>query len=93
LGAWGKTSTRAFIVIGVLLGKKHSFRYNLELFFWVLFWMCIYYKGLNKERKPILRFKKWNYMDTKELAKLKKGEVAYKGNFIKTAEEYFMLYY
>jgi len=28
-------------------------------------------------------------MDTKELAKLKKGEVAYKGNFIKIAEEYF----
>jgi len=77
----------------VLLGKKYSFRHNLELFFEVLFWICIYYKGLNKKRKPILRFKKWNYIDTKELAKLKKGEVAYKGNFIKTAEEYFTLYY
>ena len=32
-------------------------------------------------------------MDIKELAKLKKGEVAYKGNFIKTAEEYFTPYY
>ena len=55
--------------------------------------MCIYYEGLNKERKPILRFEKWNYIDTEELAKLKKGEVAYEGNFIKIAEEYFMLYY
>jgi len=55
--------------------------------------MCIYYKGLNKERKPILRFKKWNYVDTKELAKLKKGCVAYKGDFIKIVEEYFILYY
>jgi len=55
--------------------------------------MCIYYKGLNKERKPIPRFRKWNYIDTKELAKLKKGEVAYKGDFIKTAEEYFTPYY
>jgi len=32
-------------------------------------------------------------MDTKELAKLKKGKVAYKGNFIKIAEEYFTPYY
>ena len=32
-------------------------------------------------------------MDTKELAKLKKGEVAHKGDFIKTAEEYFTPYY
>jgi len=55
--------------------------------------MCIYYKGLNKERKPILRFEKWNYINTKELAELKKGYVAYKGDFIKTAEEYFILYY
>ena len=55
--------------------------------------MCIYYKGLNKERKPILRFEKWNYVDIKELAKLKKGEVAYKGDFIKTVEEYFTPYY
>ena len=55
--------------------------------------MYIYYKGLNKEYKPILKFKKWNYINTKELTKLKKGEVAYKGDFIKTVEEYFILYY
>ena len=59
----------------------------------MLFWIYIYYKGPNKERKPILRFKKWNYIDTKELAELKKGCVAYKGDFIKIAEEYFILYY
>jgi len=58
LGVWGKTSTKAFIAIGVLLGEKYSFRYNLKLFFWVLFWIYIYYKGPNKECKPILRFKK-----------------------------------
>ena len=59
----------------------------------MLFWIYIYYKGLNKECKPIPRFKKWNYIDTKELAKLKKGKVAYKGDFIKIVEEYFILYY
>jgi len=50
LGVWGKTSIRAFMAIGVLLGEKHSFRHNLESFFWVLFWIYIYYKGLNKEK-------------------------------------------
>ncbi|XTI93423.1 hypothetical protein V2W45_1472784 [Cenococcum geophilum] len=30
LGVRGKTSIRAFIAIGVLLGKKHSFKHNLE---------------------------------------------------------------
>ncbi len=92
-GVQGKTSTRVFMAIGVLLGKKHSFRHDLKSFFWVLFWMCIYYKGLNKERKPIPRFKKQNYVDTKELAELKKGYIAHKGDFIKIAEEYFTLYY
>ena len=53
LGARGKTSIRVFIAIGVLLGEKYSFRYNLESFFQVLFQICIYYKGLNKEGKPI----------------------------------------
>jgi len=92
-GARGKTGTRAFMAIGVLLGEIHSFRHDLESFFWVLFWMCIYYEGPNEERKPIPRFEKWNYVDTEELAELKKGCVAHEGDFIKTAEEYFTPYY
>jgi len=59
----------------------------------VLFWIYIYYKGLNKEYKPILKFEKENYIDIKELVELKKECVAYKGDFIKIAEEYFILYY
>ena len=55
--------------------------------------MYIYYEGLNEERKPIPRFEKWNYVDTEELAELKKGCVAHEGDFIKTAEEYFTSYY
>ena len=42
-GARGKTGTRAFMAIGVLLGEKHSFMHDLESFFWVLFWICIHY--------------------------------------------------
>lgn len=36
-GAKGRTGTRAFMAIGVLLGEQHSFRHDLESFFWVLF--------------------------------------------------------
>ncbi|KAH7115371.1 hypothetical protein B0J13DRAFT_209325 [Dactylonectria estremocensis] len=42
-GAKGKTGTRAFMAIGVLLGEQHSFMHDLESFFWVLFWICIHY--------------------------------------------------
>jgi hypothetical protein len=45
LGAKGKTGTRAFIAIGALLGKQHSFIHDLESFFWVLFWICIHCDG------------------------------------------------
>jgi hypothetical protein len=71
-GAGGKTGTGAFMAIRVLLGEPHSFMHDLESFFWVLFWICIHYDRRNKER-VVLRFEKWNYVDTEELAELKKG--------------------
>ena len=92
-GARGKTGTRAFMAIGVLLGEKHSFRHDLESFFWVLFWMCIHYNGPNGESRAVPRFEKWNYVDTEELAAYKKGNVADEGDFIMTAEENFTPYY
>ncbi|KAJ0103725.1 hypothetical protein J7T55_001741 [Diaporthe amygdali] len=49
-GARGKTGTRAFMAIGVLLGEQHSFMHDLESFFWVLFWICVHYDGPNKPR-------------------------------------------
>ena len=33
LGVQGKTNTKVFIAIKVLLSKKYSFKHNLELFF------------------------------------------------------------
>ncbi|KAF2022813.1 hypothetical protein EK21DRAFT_105609 [Setomelanomma holmii] len=74
-GACGKTGTRAFMAIGVLLDdEQHSFMHDLESFFWVLFWICIHYDGPSGGR-VVPQFEKWNYIDTEELAKLKKGEV------------------
>ncbi|KAH7016047.1 uncharacterized protein B0I36DRAFT_368666 [Microdochium trichocladiopsis] len=91
-GAKGKTGTRAFMAIGALLGEQHSFMHDLESFFWVLFWICIHYKGPD-EGRAVPRFEKWNYVDTDELAELKKGQVSHEGDFIRTAEENFTHYY
>ncbi|KAF1361094.1 hypothetical protein EJ07DRAFT_164685 [Lizonia empirigonia] len=72
-GARGKTGTRAFMAIGVLLDdEQHSYMHDLESFFWVLFWICIHYGGPQKAR-IVPRFDKWNYLDSEELAGAKKG--------------------
>jgi hypothetical protein len=92
-GARGKTGTRAFMAIGVLLeDEMHSFMHDLESFFWVLFWICIHYHGPNQER-VMKRFDKWNYADTEELAEIKKGVVGDERDFLKTVEATFTSYY
>jgi hypothetical protein len=92
-GAPNKTGTRAFMAIGALYGEKHSFMHDLESFFWVLFWICIHYNGPNKESRIVPQFEKWNYMDTEELAMLKRGMVGHEGYFIKEITERFTSYY
>ena len=74
-GAKGKTGTRAFMAIGALMGEQHSFMHDLESFFWVLFWICIHCDGPGKSR-VVPEFDKWNYLGTKELARMKLGVVA-----------------
>ncbi|EJT69172.1 hypothetical protein GGTG_13281 [Gaeumannomyces tritici R3-111a-1] len=91
-GAKGKTGTRAFMAIGALLGEQHSFMHDLESFFWVLFWICIHCDGPGKGT-VVAQFDKWNYANTEELTRLKKGEISDEGDFIKAAEEYFTPYY
>ncbi|KAH7108768.1 hypothetical protein B0J11DRAFT_449461 [Dendryphion nanum] len=88
-GARGKTGTRAFMAIGVLLDdESHSFMHDLESFFWVLFWICIHYNGSDQER-TVPRFEKWNYLDTEELADSKKGVVGDERDFLGTMERNF----
>jgi serine/threonine protein kinase len=91
-GAKGKTGTRAFMAIGALLGEQHSFMHDLESFFWVIFWICIHYNGPDESR-VVQEFDKWNSVKMGELAKLKKGQVSHEGDFIRTAEENFTMYY
>ena len=39
-GAWHKTGTMEFMAIQVLQGADHTYRHDLESFFYVLLWMC-----------------------------------------------------
>ncbi|KAE8400506.1 hypothetical protein BDV37DRAFT_274354 [Aspergillus pseudonomiae] len=91
-GARGKTGTRAFMAIGLLLGEKHCFHHDLESFFWVLFWICIHYDGPGKDVGPT-DFDCWNYDDDQKLANSKKGVVDDEADFEQTAEKYFTSYY
>ena len=83
---------RAFIAIGVLLGKKHSAWHDFELFFQVLFWIYMHYKRLSKGVGPT-EFEYQNYKNIIKLADLKKGKVTNKGDFLKTVEDNFSPYY
>ena len=92
-GVPNKTGTRAFMAIGALYGEKRSFMHDLESFFWVLFWICIHYTGPRGESRVVPNYERWNYADTEELAKIKKGEVSHERDFIKTAGEHFTTYH
>ena len=66
--------------------------YDLESFFWVLFWVCIHYEGPARER-IVPSFDKWNYMGTTELAEVKKGVISDEEDFLRKMEENFTAYY
>ncbi|KAI0389088.1 hypothetical protein F5Y17DRAFT_450431 [Xylariaceae sp. FL0594] len=90
-GAKGKTGTRAFMAIGVLSGDDHSFMDDLESFFWVLFWICIHYNKEGQGRR-VATFDKWNWVDTEELATLKRGTIARQG-FYQIVSAHFTPHY
>lgn len=91
-GAPGKTGTKVFMAIGALLGEPHSFMHDLESFFWVLFWICIHYDGLNEKgevkHRIVPEYEKWNYAGTKELAHLKRGLVLEEADFKQTIADF-----
>ncbi|KAH8723427.1 hypothetical protein GQ44DRAFT_761081 [Phaeosphaeriaceae sp. PMI808] len=92
-GARGKTGTRAFMAIGVLLDdKNHSFMHDLESFFWVLFWICAHYAGLGKDIGAT-EFKCWNYESDQKLAELKLGLVSRERHFLNRIIKAFTPYY
>ncbi|KAI2615078.1 hypothetical protein GGR54DRAFT_632374 [Hypoxylon sp. NC1633] len=81
-GAMGRTGTRAFMAIGLLVGEEHSFRHNLESFFWVLLWICVHSDAAGHGR-VVEGFEDWNFA----------GIVAQESLFLKTVAAYFQPYY
>lgn len=91
-GAAGRTGTRAFMSIGVLLGDSHSFMDDLESFFWVLYWICVHFES-SKTSRPVDKFEKWNYEKSlEELASYKYGVIG-EDLFDRTLESYCTDYY
>ncbi|EGR51502.1 uncharacterized protein TRIREDRAFT_104463 [Trichoderma reesei QM6a] len=90
-GTKGKTGTRAFMAIGVLMGRQHSFMHDLESFFWVLFWICVHYDGPDKARKS--DFDEWNFMRDRNLAGAKLAIIYDFESFRDEAESSFTPFY
>ena len=92
-GARHKTGTRQFMAIGVLRGLLHTYRHDLESFFYVLLWICAcraWEKGFRCQRKDRPKdsaLKGW-YMGTlKEIARSKEHDMSVNG-FRELLEEF-----
>ncbi|KAI9825837.1 MAG: hypothetical protein M1832_000777 [Thelocarpon impressellum] len=87
-GAPTKTGTRVFMSIGALSGENHTFKDDLESFFWVLFWICLHWSGAGQRRKKS-GYEDWNYMASHKLATFKGGIVWKEDNFERTLKRQF----
>jgi serine/threonine protein kinase len=82
-GARHRTGTMQFMAIEVLEGKGHTYRHDLESFFYVFLWMCIRYghedtgelKALNRSRMKISRLRRWYTGTYTEIADVKLGHM------------------
>ena len=83
-----RTGTMQFMAIGVLEGESHTYRHDLESFFYVFLWVCIRYdyddklkrnKWENAEAKR--RLQGWYVGRYTEIAGCKLGDIAKKNRF------------
>ena len=96
-GAKGRTGTKVFMSIGLLLHgsseRPHSFMDDLESVFWLFFWICVHYSGPIGEQVGSTEYEQWNYCPTKNLADLKAGAVAHEPDFLNKIRADFTSYY
>ncbi|KAI0402797.1 serine/threonine-protein kinase Sgk2 [Xylaria palmicola] len=83
-GARHQTGTMQFMAVEVLRTVDHTYRHDLESFFYVLLWMCARQSWSNistgEERPPkesLLR--KWEIGNFKEIARTKEGDMTVNG--------------
>nr|ODN77253.1 hypothetical protein L203_06334 [Cryptococcus depauperatus CBS 7841] len=80
------------MAIGAHLGDEHSFMHDLESFFWVLFWICIYQDGPDKAVSAA-EYDEWKYKDDDMLADLKFATIGDERMFLDTTRAQFTPFY
>ncbi|PNY22172.1 Serine/threonine-protein kinase Sgk2 [Tolypocladium capitatum] len=83
-GARHQTGTMQFMAIEVLRMADHSYRHDLESFFYVLLWMCARCSWTNgfsgKEESPRMsRLRKWEIGSFSDIADAKEGHMTVNG--------------
>ncbi|KAL2890694.1 serine/threonine-protein kinase Sgk2 [Ceratocystis lukuohia] len=83
-GARHRTGTMQFIAIEVLRKKDHTYRHDLESFFYVLLWMCAHQawsNGFAGKEIPAKysRLRKWEIGRFEDIADAKRGQMAVDG--------------
>ncbi|KEF50786.1 uncharacterized protein A1O9_13160, partial [Exophiala aquamarina CBS 119918] len=78
-GARCRTGTMEFMAIEVLLGISHTYRHDLESFFYVLIWQCARrgwkFLGNSKEQPTRSLLTKWYTGSYREIASAKRGHM------------------
>ena len=100
-GAKGRTGTKVFMSIGLLLQSDserrlpHSFMDDLESVFWLLFWICVHYSGPGEHRRSrnVAGFEWWNFLSLSKLGGVKAGEISDGGDFLDKARHHFTGFY
>lgn len=72
-----RAGTMEFMAIGTLLGHEHTYRHDLESFFYVFLWICVHYDGPHgsqPQRRPDI-FDDWAASTYKAAARTKTGDM------------------
>ncbi|KAI8963080.1 hypothetical protein F5Y11DRAFT_320796 [Daldinia sp. FL1419] len=83
-GARHQTGTMQFMAIEVLRKTDHTYRHDLESFFYVLLWMCAcqsWWNGFVSVEKPPKKslFRKWGIGSFQDIADAKEGHMTVNG--------------
>lgn len=98
-GAKGRTGTKVFMSIGLLLQtdnesrQPHSFMDDLESMFWLLFWICVHYSDPNGRWVRSTEYEEWNFRSPHKLANDKTGVVTGERDFLHRINADFTDYY
>jgi Fungal protein kinase len=75
-GAPHRTGTLPFMSLGTLRGHNHTYRHDLESFFYVFLWICIAYEGPGKRVKPLPEIlENWSTGSYDQIIFLKSGAI------------------